>query len=117
MSELKIKVLFENGSFFGPGKADLLDGIDGTGSIAAACRDMRMSYKRAWTLVAVMNDMFAEPLVVSTRGGKDGGHASLTETGRAVLAAYRRIQSDAQDASRRAIEDLDRAIVQKGGTP
>jgi molybdate transport system regulatory protein len=38
----------------GPGKAELLEGIRETGSIAAG-RRMRMSYKRAWFLVEAMN--------------------------------------------------------------
>ena len=35
----------------GPGKADILEAIGETGSIAAAGRHLGMSYKRAWRLV------------------------------------------------------------------
>ncbi|MFD1807941.1 winged helix-turn-helix domain-containing protein [Gemmobacter lanyuensis] len=54
----------------GPGKAELLERIDETGSIAAAARDMGMSYKRAWSLIETLNAMFDLPLVASTRGGR-----------------------------------------------
>lgn len=74
---------------FGPGKADLLQAIAEEGSISAAGRRMGMSYKRAWSLVEEMNDAFAEPLVLSARGGAHGGGAQLTTTGQAVLADYR----------------------------
>ena len=74
---------------FGPGKADLLQAIAEEGSISAAGRRMGMSYKRAWSLVEEMNDAFAEPLVLSARGGAHGGGAQLTATGQAVLAEYR----------------------------
>ena len=74
---------------FGPGKADLLQAISEEGSISAAGRRMEMSYKRAWSLVEEMNDAFAEPLVLSARGGAHGGGAQLTATGQAVLAEYR----------------------------
>lgn len=74
---------------FGPGKADLLQAISEEGSISAAGRRMGMSYKRAWSLVEEMNDAFAEPLVLSARGGAHGGGAQLTATGQAVLAEYR----------------------------
>lgn len=74
---------------FGPGKADLLQAISEEGSISAAGRRMGMSYKRAWSLVEEMNDAFAEPLVLSARGGAHGGGAHLTATGQAVLAEYR----------------------------
>jgi len=79
----------------GPGKAELLERIDRCGSIAAAGREMGMSYKRAWDLVGTLNAMFREPLVDSTRGGPGGGGAVLTGTGRAVLAHYRAFETEA----------------------
>lgn len=82
----------------GPGKAQLLELIRDTGSIASAGRRMGMSYKRAWSLVATMNRYFREPLVAVSRGGSDHGGATLTELGAQVLAAYRRL-TDLIDAS------------------
>ena len=78
----------------GPGKADLLERIDHCGSIAAAGREMGMSYKRAWELIGTLNAMFREPLVESTRGGPGGGGASLTGLGREVLAQYRAFETE-----------------------
>jgi molybdate transport system regulatory protein len=75
----------------GPGKADLLDAIATTGSISAAARAMRMSYRRAWLLVRTMNTCFAKPLVEAAKGGAEGGGARLTATGRRVLSRYRRL--------------------------
>lgn len=83
---------------FGPGKAELLQAIAEEGSIAAAGRRMGMSYKRAWTLVEQMNAGFAEPLVQSARGGAQGGGAGLTPTGETVLAAYRALVAQLQEA-------------------
>jgi len=82
----------------GPGKADLLELIGETGSIAAAGRRMKMSYKRAWSLVEAMNAAFTEPLVDSSRGGQGGGGARLTPAGEAVLARYRRLEASAAEA-------------------
>ncbi|WP_412509722.1 winged helix-turn-helix domain-containing protein, partial [Roseovarius sp. SYSU LYC5161] len=79
----------------GPGKADLLEGIASRGSIAAAGREMGMSYKRAWELIGTLNAMFREPLVESTRGGPGGGGACLTGLGREVLAQYRAFEAEA----------------------
>ena len=50
---LRIRILFGDDAMLGPGKADLLERIRETGSIAAAGRSMGMSYKRAWMLVAI----------------------------------------------------------------
>tara|TARA_R110002020_G_scaffold16900_14_gene60096 strand:- start:4816 stop:5205 length:390 start_codon:yes stop_codon:yes gene_type:complete len=91
--KLRLKLTFDSGLTVGPGKADLLEGIAAEGSISAAGRRMRMSYKRAWMLVEEMNAAFATPLVESSRGGASGGGARLTEAGEAVLAQYRRLEA------------------------
>jgi molybdate transport system regulatory protein len=95
---LRIRVVFGDEGMIGPGKAELLDRIDRTGSIAAAGREMGMSYKRAWELVGTLNAMFREPLVDSTRGGPGGGGAVLTANGRQVLALFRAFEAEAARA-------------------
>jgi molybdate transport system regulatory protein len=89
VASLRLRLLFGDRLVLGPGKAELLAGIAETGSIAAAGRAMGMSYKRAWGLVEELNAAFREPLVTSARGGAGGGGAVVTETGLAVLKAYR----------------------------
>jgi molybdate transport system regulatory protein len=89
---LSLRLHFDSGLTFGRGKADLLQGIDEEGSIAAAGRRMGMSYRRAWSLVEDMNEHFTAPLVDSSRGGPGGGGAALTDLGRAVLADYRALE-------------------------
>lgn len=79
----------------GPGKADLLEAIRDTGSIAAAGRSMHMSYKRAWQLVEELNASFRSPLVASSKGGAGGGGASLTRIGEDVLTRYARMREAA----------------------
>lgn len=102
---LRLRVVFGD-AMLGPGKADLLELISETGSIAAAGRRMKMSYKRAWSLVETMNSAYREPLVESARGGAQGGGAALTETGREVLRLYRALESHAATAGRAEVEGL-----------
>lgn len=96
---LRIRLVFDDGAMIGPGKADLLELIRETGSIAAAGRRLGMSYKRAWMLVETLNDTFAAPLVESHRGGAGFGGAALTETGEQALALYRKLQARAAQAT------------------
>lgn len=113
---VRVRLVFEPDVAFGPGKADLLEAIAKTGSIAAGGRRMGMSYKRAWTLVEALNGDFAEPLVDSTRGGAQGGGARLTAAGEKVLALYRRLEDRAGDATRTevaAMRDLLRDIPER----
>jgi molybdate transport system regulatory protein len=88
---LFIRLQFPGGDRFGPGKADLLEAIDRTGSISEAARTMRMSYRRAWLLVDGTNKLFGKPVVTAGPGGRQGGGARLTAFGRAVHARYRRL--------------------------
>ena len=73
----------------GPGKVALLEAIAETGSISAAGRAHKMSYRRAWLLIDELNRQFAEPLVRAQPGGPKGGGAALTAAGLAILNAYR----------------------------
>lgn len=106
MTALKLRILFD-GAMMGPGKADLLDHIRETGSIAAAGRRMDMSYKRAWMLVEEMNAAFAAPLVTSARGGPGGGGARLTNTGEEVLRLYREVVARSESAAAGPVAALE----------
>lgn len=92
-SGARLRVVIAPGVGIGPGKAALLEGIRDTGSIAAAGRRIGMSYKRAWQLVATLNDHFPAPVIEATKGGKAGGGASLTPLGEELLAGYREMQT------------------------
>lgn len=95
---IRLRITVAPDTLLGPGKADLLQGIKETGSIAAAARCMGMSYKRAWYLLDTMNACFREPVATATKGGRSGGGAQLTNTGLAVLAAFRRMEAAAERA-------------------
>lgn len=104
-----LRVTLSDKAYIGPGRADLLELIESTGSISAAGKAMGMSYKRAWGLVQALNDGFGQPLVESSRGGATQGGAHLTDAGRMVLASYRRMQ----DRTRAAIAEEVAALRQK----
>ena len=102
---LQLRLYFGD-AMFGPGKALMLELIRDHGSIAAAGREMQMSYKRAWSLVEEMNAMFHLPLVDSARGGPGGGGATVTKAGLAVLAHFRAVESLTADATKAEITAL-----------
>ncbi|WP_061959613.1 winged helix-turn-helix domain-containing protein [Cupriavidus pauculus] len=102
----RFRVQIKHAVAIGPGKADVLEGIAQTGSIAETGRRLGMSYQRVWSLVAAMNGDFVEPLVLKQRGGVAGGGAKLTPTGEQVLAIYRAIERDAQRAVAKRLPEL-----------
>ncbi|MEQ1611694.1 MAG: LysR family transcriptional regulator [Hyphomicrobiaceae bacterium] len=110
-TRLRIRIVFGSSGMLGPGKADMLELIQETGSIAAAGRRLSMSYKRAWMLVETLNSMFAAPLVESSRGGASHGGARITENGKRVLALYRSFEAKAANVGATEIKRLDRLLA------
>ena len=98
LREVKLRVYAGDVIAMGPGKADLLDAINVTGSISGAGRALGMSYRRCWELVFIMNAQFIEPLVLSAKGGSNGGGAELSLLGNDVLKRYRAMERRAKKA-------------------
>jgi molybdate transport system regulatory protein len=103
---LRLRLVLRPGAALGPGKIDLLEAIGETGSIRAAGSRFRMSYRRAWELVAELNGMFSTPLVVAEAGGRGGGGAALTPLGLAVVERFRRMEGACRAAIAEEFEAL-----------
>ena len=115
MPHLSIRIDFDHEGRLGPGKVALLERIAREGSIAAAGRSMRMSYKRAWELVSEINDSFSEPLVAAQTGGKAGGGAVLTPRGQQLVRHYREIERKALSATAGHLKALQAISRRRGG--
>lgn len=110
--ELRLRVYAGDVIAMGPGKADLLAAIASTGSISGAGRALGMSYRRCWELVSIMNAHFREPLVLSVKGGANGGGAELSLLGRDVLKRYRAMERRAAKAVAGDIEHIRSLFLQ-----
>ena len=93
--KLRLRLMLDQTIAFGPGKADLLQAIQDTGSISQAAKKMQMSYRRAWQLVETMNQSFNSALVETHKGGESGGGAVVTSLGQQVLAQFRAMEQKA----------------------
>jgi molybdate transport system regulatory protein len=112
----RFRILCGSDIAFGPGKADLLEALQKTGSITEAAALLEMSYMRAWNLIRTMNRCFREPLVLAMRGGtRGGGGANLSETGRQVLALYRQIENQSLETTRRDWQKLKKFLKMEPG--
>ena len=112
---VRVRLDFGEGRRIGPGKIDLIDAVGRTGSIAAAGRSMGMSYRRAWLLVSAVNQMFDEPVVASHAGGREGGGAVLTDFGRRLVEAYRRVEAGTRDAATKELAEAAGKLVSGDG--
>lgn len=104
--QLVVRIKLGGNGVFGPGKAELLEGIDRLGSISAAARAMRMSYRQAWMLLDTMNQAFRGPLVETSQGGPRGGGATLTHLGRRIVVGYRTLQRKAAESTHDDLEAI-----------
>lgn len=113
----QVRLLLDDEIALGPGKADLLSAIQTTGSISAAGKQMGMSYRRAWLLVDTMNRCFAEPLVITAKGGSHGGGAHLSELGEKILEIYRGMQVEVNTLTQKHFKKLKPLLREKALPP
>jgi molybdate transport system regulatory protein len=114
-TRLSIRLDLTSGGRIGPGKIALLEAIRTTGSISAAARQLRMSYRRAWLLVEQVNKALEEPAVTAATGGRQGGGAALTPSGERVIELYRSIEDIARSSARAEFRAVGK-LVRKART-
>lgn len=101
--DLRLRIGGSRKVTLGPGKVRLLTLLGETGSIGEAAKRMEMSYMRAWSMIQTM-----KPLVTSSRGGKGGGGAQLTELGQQTVQLYQRMEESGRGAIKADWEKLQR---------
>lgn len=108
MTHLSLRVDFDDAGAFGPGKAELLELVEREGSIRSAAAAMGMSYRRAWLLLQSIEETFGAPAIATATGGAQGGGATLTKLGHALVEHYRRAEANAARAAAREMAALTR---------
>lgn len=116
VDRLSIRIDLASGARIGPGKIAVLEEIARSGSISAAGRALRISYRRTWELVEELNRSLGCPVVETAAGGSGGGGASLTATGEAVVQRYRAIEAATTRAAREHLAALNRACEKARST-
>jgi len=110
-ADFRLRIMLGDDIAVGPGKVDLLEAIDATGSISAAARSLGMSYRRAWLLIDTMNRCFRQPVIDAEAGGPRGGGARLTPTGKRIALHYRRAQQLASQSARADTDAIKRLLA------
>ena len=107
---LTLRILGDQSPAMGPGRAELLERIQKSGSISAAAKEMGMSYRRAWQLIEDINASFNEQVVVTAVGGPSGGGTRVTKFGQDILARYRKMEEKASACVSKDIENFSRLL-------
>jgi len=118
---IRFRIDFAKDCYVGPGKIELLEGIQRSGSLSQAARDLGMSYRRAWLLVDSLRSSFREPIVVTMTGGKGGGGVTLTKFGELLIKSYRALERDIARSAARRLQAITPAVAERtatnGGSP
>lgn len=94
-----LRLLDDEGKFFGPGVVQLLEQVEACGSLRSAAQSIHMAYSKAWTILKRAEQALGFPLIDARKGGKNGGGASVTEKGRAFLDRYSAFNSAVRQAA------------------
>ncbi len=93
-----LKFTDDNGiPFFGPGVAELFSLIESTGSVLHAAEKMGLSYSKAWKMIRGTEKATGKEAVKRQQGGKGGGKAELTESGKKLLESFNSIEKEMKD--------------------
>jgi molybdate transport system regulatory protein len=107
---IRFRIDFAENSNIGPGKISLLEAIQTHGSVSAAARTMKMSYRRAWLLLESLNQAFSDRVSVNSVGGVGGGGVQITPFGALLIKRYREIELRFNELSNEYLKDIQPRI-------
>jgi molybdate transport repressor ModE-like protein len=97
----------------GDGCFSLLIEIKQSGSLREAAQKLDVSYRKAWGIIRKSENTLGFKLVDKTRGGKDGGHSTLTNEGENLIQAYNELKSDIDGSIKKVTQKFFHTINQK----
>lgn len=83
----------------------MLEAVADQGSITGAARSLGLSYKAVWDGVNAISNLLPQPALVGRTGGAGGGGAELTEEGRRLILAFRRLEEKLSRVSAALLEE------------
>ncbi|MFY9942176.1 MAG: LysR family transcriptional regulator [Desulfobacterales bacterium] len=113
----KVWIEDEDGKvIFGLGRLRMLEAIGRHGSIQAAAKELKMSYRALWGRIKATEERLGASLLVKSIGGAAGGGSQLTPLALRLVAQFRqlnrRIAADSDGLFERAfavqLEDVSR---------
>lgn len=92
--------------FFDGRTAMLLQLVDETGSVRAACQRMQLSYSSGWNAIRALESELNQPLVRRSQGGSGGGRSTLTEEGHSLLGSYEAYAAALREKAEEIFDDF-----------
>lgn len=101
---IRSKIWIENKKgdvIFGLGRYRILNAINRRGSMQAAAKDLKMSYRAVWMRIRISEKAIGKPLVI-----RDGKGSRLTAFAKKLMKQYKRLQQIVEKESDEVYEDL-----------
>jgi molybdate transport system regulatory protein len=90
----KIWIEDEHGKVvFGTGRLRILELVERFGSLHAAAKELKMSYRAVWGKIKATEDRLGQPLVRRKPDGARRGGSELTPFAATIMEGYRKLQT------------------------
>ncbi len=84
----------------------LMQLVQDTGNIRAACEHMGVSYSKGWKRIANMESALGFALITRRQGGSGGGKSLLTERGEDFMARYKSFVQQSRAATEQIFDQI-----------
>jgi molybdate transport repressor ModE-like protein len=91
----------------------LLKEIGKMGSIKLASEKVQISYRKAWNIIDNSEKLLGFKLVEKSRGGKDGGHTTLSPEGKNLVGAYLELKEEINHSIKKITQKFFHTINQQ----
>lgn len=105
---LKYKIWLEtkdNKGILGEGKFELLKTINETGSLKEAMKKHKLSYRKTWDKLNLIEETLGFKIIERQRGGKSGGKTVLTPKGQVIVKAFENFYQKYDALIQQALDD------------
>ncbi len=92
--KIRSKVWIEDNDgkvIFGLGRLKILEAIDRCGSLNAAAKELKMSYRGLWAKIKITEESLGKSLLEKKTGGASGGGSELTPLARNLIDEFRKL--------------------------
>lgn len=91
---------------FGLGRLKILEAIQRCGSIHAASKELKMSYRAVWGRIKATEERLGKQLLVRNIGGPAGGGSQLTEYAETLMKEFFRMHKEVIADTDRSFEEI-----------
>ena len=112
--ELKLRITIQDDDgkkFLGKGVLQLLEGIEGEGSLRQAAVKTGISYSKAHRMISFLEQSVGGDIVTHSKGGQDRHGSVLTPLGVAILKSFNKLESKCLSDSENYFKEFEKEIT------